>query len=94
MAGIQYKPVGIFWDIENCSVPKNKSPSDVIAHIRNFFVFNRLNHREYEFLISCDVTRMRKDMPDDINKAGKVTSVILKYTIRCSYVMSIYFQEV
>lgn len=72
MAGIQYKPVGVFWDIENCSVSKNRSPSDVIAHIRNFFVFNRLNHREYEFLISCDVTRLRKDMPDDINKAGKL----------------------
>ncbi|KAG4075954.1 hypothetical protein HA402_003780 [Bradysia odoriphaga] len=73
IAGIQHKPVGVFWDIENCSVPKNKSPSDVIAHVRNFFVFNRLNHREYEFIVSCDVTRLRKDIPEDINKAGGVT---------------------
>lgn len=72
MAAVQHKPVGVFWDIENCSVPKTKSPSEVIAHIRNFFVFNRLNHREYEFLISCDVTRLRKDIPEDINKAGKI----------------------
>lgn len=76
MTGIQLRPVGIFWDIENCPVPKNKSSSDVIAHIRNFFVINRLNHREYEFIISCDVTRLRKDIPEDINKAGTVLSMI------------------
>lgn len=69
-AGIRQTPVGIFWDLENCPVPRNKSPSDVIAYIRNFFVFNRLNHREYDFVISCDVTRLRKDIPEDINKAG------------------------
>lgn len=81
MAGIQHKPVGVFWDIENCSVPRTKSPSDVIAHIRNFFVFNRLNHREYEFFVSCDVTRLRKDIPEDINKAGIVTTYQVQ--IRC-----------
>jgi meiosis arrest female protein 1 len=69
--GIAMKPVGIFWDIENCSVPKNKSASGLIHHIRNSFIVNRLNHREYEFLVACDVSKMRKDLPDDMNRAGR-----------------------
>jgi len=72
-------PVGIFWDIENCSVPKNKSPSGIIAHIRTAFVLNRLNNREYEFLIACDVTRIRSDIREDINKAG-MTHGTYKYS--------------
>lgn len=57
-------------DIENCPIPKGKKASAVIHFVRNFFVVNRLNHREYEFLIACDITKLRKDVPDDINRAG------------------------
>lgn len=32
---IQFGPIAIFWDIENCSIPKNVRPEDVALNIRN-----------------------------------------------------------
>ena len=66
---IQDKHVGIFWDIENVSVPRSKSVSYIIAHLRKTFI-KRHNHREFEFMVACDVTRLSDVIRKDINFAG------------------------
>ncbi|KAJ8931190.1 hypothetical protein NQ314_015932, partial [Rhamnusium bicolor] len=55
-------PLGIFWDIENCHVPKSKSASDVVQRIREVFLEN---YREAEFVVVCDV---KKETPQIIQE--------------------------
>lgn len=55
-------PLGIFWDIENCQVPKNRNASDVVQRIRQRFL---KKYREAEFLVVCDV---KKESPDVIQQ--------------------------
>lgn len=55
-------PIGVFWDIENCHVPKGKSALHFVSKIRNqFFV----GHTEAEFMCVCDT---KKEFPDTIQE--------------------------
>ena len=55
-------PIGVFWDIENCHVPKGKSALHFVSKIRNeFFV----GHAEAEFMCVCDT---KKECPDTIQE--------------------------
>ncbi len=60
------EPVGLFWDIENCSVPVNKSAFVVASKLRKEFIAGK---REAEFMCVCDITKERKEVTDDLNKA-------------------------
>ena len=62
----QPEPVGLFWDIENCSVPANKSAFAVAAKMRRVFFEGK---REAEFMVVCDITKERKEVIDALNKA-------------------------
>ena len=62
----QPEPVGLFWDIENCSVPVNKSAFGVAAKMRRVFFEGK---REAEFMVVCDITKERKEIVDALNKA-------------------------
>ena len=62
----QPEPVGLFWDIENCSVPANKSAFGVAAKMRRVFFEGK---REAEFMVVCDITKERKEVTDALNKA-------------------------
>lgn len=62
----QPEPVGLFWDIENCSVPLNKSAFGVAAKMRRVFFEGK---REAEFMVVCDITKERKEITDSLNKA-------------------------
>lgn len=55
-------PLGFYWDIENCHVPKGKSASDVVQKIREVFLEN---YRESEFVVVCDV---KKETPQIIQE--------------------------
>lgn len=52
--GKQLPALGIYWDIENCHVPKNKSAASLVHRIRETFV---KNYREAEFVVVCDVKK-------------------------------------
>ena len=62
----QPEPVGLFWDIENCSVPTNKSAFTVATKMRRVFFEGK---REAEFMVVCDITKERKDVINALNKA-------------------------
>ncbi|KAH7636530.1 hypothetical protein DERF_002532 [Dermatophagoides farinae] len=61
----QRKPVGVFWDIENCSIPRGVSPSNLIEKIRSFIV--RFNLIEKEFSIVCDVPSFASTVINELN---------------------------
>ena len=60
------EPVGVFWDIENCSIPPNKSAFSVASKLRKEFISGK---REAEFMCACDIIKARKEVTDDLNKA-------------------------
>lgn len=60
------EPVGVFWDIENCPVPENKSAFALAGKIRKEFFRGK---REAEFMCVCDITKERKEVMDALNKA-------------------------
>ena len=63
---VKLEPVGVFWDIENCPVPLNKSAFSLAAKMRRVFFEGK---REAEFMCVCDVTKERKDVTDALHKA-------------------------
>ena len=60
------EPVGLFWDIENCSVPPHKSAFSLANKMRRAFFDGK---REAEFMCVCDVTKERKEVTDSLHKA-------------------------
>ncbi|OWF50825.1 meiosis arrest female protein 1 homolog isoform X2 [Mizuhopecten yessoensis] len=59
-------PIGVFWDIENCNVPRWKSALTIVKCIREKFFVGR---REVEFLCVCDTTKENKQVIQDLNAA-------------------------
>ncbi|XP_063824866.1 meiosis regulator and mRNA stability factor 1 [Ostrinia nubilalis] len=60
-------PVGIFWDIENCQVPRGCSAIDVAKAIRaKFLVEGRL---EGEFIVVCDARKEAQFRLQELNDA-------------------------
>lgn len=59
-------PIGVFWDIENCHVPKGRSAMAVTQVIREKF-FN--GYREAEFIVVCDVLRENSRVMKELNNA-------------------------
>ena len=63
---VKLEPVGVFWDIENCRVPPNKSAFALAAKMRRVFFEGK---REAEFMCVCDVTKERKEVIEALSKA-------------------------
>ncbi|XP_013199732.2 meiosis regulator and mRNA stability factor 1 [Amyelois transitella] len=59
-------PLGIFWDIENCQVPRGCSAIDVVSAIRNKFLTGR---READFVVVCDVRKESSNRLQELNDA-------------------------
>ncbi|KAM3624258.1 uncharacterized protein V6R79_021181 [Siganus canaliculatus] len=57
-------PVGVFWDIENCSVPSGRSAAAVVQRIRHRFF---QGHREAEFICVCDISKESKAVIQELN---------------------------
>lgn len=60
-------PIGIFWDIENCQIPRGCSAIDVVAAIRSKFV--RDGRREADFVVVCDVRKESTQRLLELNDA-------------------------
>lgn len=57
-------PVGVFWDIENCSVPSGRSAAAVVQRLRDRFF---QGHREAEFICVCDISKESKAVIQELN---------------------------
>ncbi len=60
------EPVGVFWDIENCRVPPNKSAFSLANKMRAVFFKGK---REAEFMCVCDITKESKEVIDALHNA-------------------------
>lgn len=65
-APVQLEPVGLFWDIENCPVPVDKSAFALANKMRKEFFQGK---REAEFMCVCDITKERKEVVEGLSKA-------------------------
>ena len=63
---VPLEPVGLFWDIENCPVPLDKSAFALANKMRREFFKGK---REAEFMCVCDITKERKEVTDDLHRA-------------------------
>ena len=61
------KPLGVFWDIENCNVPSGKSAMAVCDLIRKQQFFQ--GYREIEFAVVCDATKESRAVLEELDKA-------------------------
>ncbi|XP_051789959.1 meiosis regulator and mRNA stability factor 1 isoform X3 [Erpetoichthys calabaricus] len=59
-------PIGVFWDIENCSVPSGRSAMAVVQRIRERFF---KGHREAEFICVCDISKENKEVIQELNNS-------------------------
>lgn len=57
-----FPSLGIYWDIENCQVPKYRNAAVVVQKIREVFLEN---HKESEFVVVCDI---KKENPQVIQE--------------------------
>lgn len=64
--GAEPEPIGVFWDIENCPVPRGKSAAAVVQKIRKEFFSGK---REVEFMCVCDISKEKKEVIEELNKA-------------------------
>ncbi|KAH9513099.1 Meiosis regulator and mRNA stability factor 1 [Bulinus truncatus] len=72
------KPVGVFWDIENCHVPKGKSALKIIERIRQQFF---QDFREAEFICVCDINKESESTIKDLND-GQINVVHINATAK------------
>uniref|UniRef100_A0A8C6XVL6 Meiosis regulator and mRNA stability factor 1 n=1 Tax=Naja naja TaxID=35670 RepID=A0A8C6XVL6_NAJNA len=71
-------PIGVFWDIENCSVPSGRSAVTVVQRIREKFF---KGHREAEFICVCDISKENKEVIEELNNC-QVTVVHINATAK------------
>ena len=75
----QLMPIGIFWDIENCQVPFNRSVIKLVERIRRLVADKR--YRETEFQVVCDINKANKQVIDDLN-SSQVTVIHISSTAK------------
>ena len=69
------KAIGLFWDIENCNVPRYVSALSVVQRLRERF-FRGL--REAEFMCVCDINKESKHVIEELNN-GQVGIVFVEF---------------
>lgn len=67
-------PIGVFWDIENCPIPKNKSAASVVKRIREYFFDG---YREAEFIVVCDVKKENAQIVQELHDAQVGHNIVL-----------------
>lgn len=72
------KAVGVFWDIENCCVPKGRSALKIIERIRERYF---QDYREAEFICVCDINKEADTTIKDLND-GQINVVHINATAK------------
>ena len=67
-AGNECRSFGVFWDIENCRVPKGGSARELVGRIRKKLYQPDLD-REAEFMCVCDASKENKELMKELNSA-------------------------
>lgn len=70
--------LGIYWDIENCQVPKHKNAAAVVQKIRQIFLEN---HRESEFVVVCDIKKENPQLIQELHDSQVNKSLLNNFGI-------------
>lgn len=70
--------LGIYWDIENCQVPKQKNAAAVVQKIREVFLEN---HKESEFVVVCDIKKENPQIIQELHDSQVNSYILLMYQI-------------
>jgi meiosis arrest female protein 1 len=60
--------VGIFWDIENCNIPKNKDVTQLLKVIRKRAIGDHWNTKIKEFECVCNTSKLCRQTVDYLNR--------------------------
>uniref|UniRef100_A0A915KC64 NYN domain-containing protein n=1 Tax=Romanomermis culicivorax TaxID=13658 RepID=A0A915KC64_ROMCU len=63
------RPIGIYWDIQNCQIPVNRNPLHIVQRIREKLY--KFGGKEAEFICVCDVQKEKSFIIDRLNAAQK-----------------------
>ena len=66
-------PIGVFWDMENCTVPLKCSASEFVTNVRDKFYDG---HFEADFVGVCDIRTQRKSVLIELTYAQVVTATV------------------
>lgn len=67
MAEANVQLLSVFWDVENCRVPRGHSALTVVQAIRKRFLTD--GRKEAEFLCVCDVFKEHTQLVSQLNDA-------------------------
>jgi hypothetical protein len=70
------RPLGIFWDIENCGIPKNMRPNDFVTQLRSFLI-NKYFDNCIEYRFCC--ASHSKILDDSITQSITVFIVLIVF---------------
>lgn len=73
--------LGVFWDIENCRVPPNKSAMAIVDLIRRKLL---APYREAEFVVVCDIRKEREEVIRELNNSQVPSYAITKQVKNCA----------
>ena len=80
-------PIGVYWDIENCSVPFGKSALAVVMKIRDKFFEG---YRETDFMVVCDISKENKDVIQELNNAQVTSSFHSLLSFAAEYQLQVF----
>lgn len=83
-------PIGVFWDIENCSVPSGRSAVTVVKRIRERFF---KGHREAEFICVCDISKENKEVIEELNNCQVIYIFFLMAILILRHLLISYLLE-
>lgn len=61
-----YPRISVYWDIENCQIPRGKSALFLVKRIRDRFY---KDHVEDEFVVVCDTRKMSRTTLEELNSS-------------------------
>lgn len=64
--GVELRPAGVFWDIENCSIPRGTNILSLVSRIRD--VIRHYAFIERQFVVVCDVYGVNTYVINELNK--------------------------
>ena len=68
--------IGVFWDIENCNIPRGKPALEICDSIRKLDFFQ--GYTEIQFAVACDATKESASILDDLNKVQVSCDIVWK----------------
>jgi citrate lyase gamma subunit len=65
-----YRPIGIFWDLETCRIPDGKSVKQLVKRIIDFVIVDQIIDKINVFYCFCDSIKLTKRIINQLNQSN------------------------